>query len=50
MTIRQHAKTAIVFASAVVILLSLPRLAARRGSIAAQAAQESMPKPAPEME
>jgi hypothetical protein len=49
MTIRQHAKTAIVFASAFGILLSLPLLAARRGSIAAQV-QESKPKPAPEME
>jgi len=47
MKIRQHAKTAIVFASAVGVLLSLPVLA---GSIGAQAAQESKPKPAPEME
>jgi hypothetical protein len=50
MRIRQHAKTAVVFASAIGILLSLPVLATRRGSIAAQAAQESKPKPAPEME
>ena len=50
MRIRQHAKTAIVFASAAVILLSLPLLASWRGSIAAQAAQESKPKSAPEME
>jgi len=47
MRIRQHAKTAIVFASAVGILLSLPLLASWRGSIAAQ---ESKPKSAPEME
>lgn len=49
MRIRQHAKTAIVFASAVGILLSLPLLASWQGSIAVQA-QESKPKPAPEME
>jgi len=47
---RQHAKTAIMFAIAIGTLLSLPVLASRRGSIAAQAAQESKPKPAPEME
>ena len=50
MRIRQHAKTAIVFATAVGTLLSLPVLASWRGSIAAQAVQESKPKPAPEME
>ncbi len=50
MRIRQHAKTAIVFASAVGIVLSLPVVASPVGSIAAQAAQESKPKPAPEME
>jgi hypothetical protein len=50
MRIRQHAKTAIVFASAVGILLSLPVLAARGGSIPAQAAQVTKPKLAPEME
>ena len=50
MRICQHAKTAIVFASTVGILLSLPVLASRRWSIAAHAAQESKAKPAPEME
>jgi hypothetical protein len=50
MRIRQHAKTAIVFANAVGILLSLPFLAPRRETIAAQAAQESKAKPATEME
>jgi len=50
MSIRQHAKTAIVFASAIGILLSLPVLAARGGSIPAQAAQVTKPKLAPEME
>lgn len=50
MGIRQHAKTAIVFVTAIGTLLSLPVLASWRGSIAAQAAQESKPKPAPEME
>ncbi|HEY2113612.1 MAG TPA: DUF1579 family protein, partial [Candidatus Angelobacter sp.] len=50
MKIRQHAQAAIVFATAVGILLSLPLLAARRGNIKAQAAQEGKPKPAPEME
>jgi hypothetical protein len=50
MEIRQHAKPAIVFATVVGILLSLPFLAARRETIAAQTAQESKPKPAPEME
>ena len=50
MKIRQHAKAAIVFATAVGILLSLPLLADGRGSTAGQAAQESKPKPAPEME
>ena len=50
MKIRQHAKAAIVFATAVGILLSLPLLAGGRGSMAGQAAQESKPKPAPEME
>jgi hypothetical protein len=47
MKIRQHAKAAIVFAAAVGILLSLPVLAARPENLAAQ---ESKPKPAPEME
>jgi hypothetical protein len=50
MKVRQHAKAAIMFATAVGILLSLPVLAARRGSMAAQAAQEGKRKPAPEME
>ena len=50
MKIRQRAKAAIVFATAVGILLSLPLLADGRGSTAGQAAQESKPKPAPEME
>jgi hypothetical protein len=50
MKIRQHARAAIVFATAVGILLSLPLLAGGRGNIAGQAAQESKPKPAPEME
>ena len=50
MRIRQHAKTAIVFASAIGILLSLPVVAARGGSIAAQAAQVTKPTAAPEME
>src|SRR5580765_7729634 len=50
MRIRKHAKAAIVFASAVGILLSLPVLAARRGNIAVNAAQESRSKSSPEME
>jgi hypothetical protein len=50
MNIRQHAKAAIALATAVGILLSLPLLAARRGSIAVQAAQQNKPKAAPEME
>jgi hypothetical protein len=50
MRVRQHTKAAIVFASAVGILLSLPLLSSWRGSIAAQATQEGKPKPAPEME
>jgi hypothetical protein len=50
MRIRQRVKAAIVLASAVGILLSLPVLAARRENIAVNAAQESKPRPAPEME
>jgi hypothetical protein len=50
MRIRKHAKAAIVFASAVGILLSLPVLAARRENTAVNAAQESKPKSSPEME
>jgi hypothetical protein len=50
MRIRKHAKAAIVFASAVGISLSLPVLAARRGNIAVNAAQESRSKSSPEME
>jgi Protein of unknown function (DUF1579) len=50
MRIRKHAKAAMVFASALGILLSLPVLAARRGNIAVNAAQESKSKSSPEME
>jgi len=46
MGIRQHAKAAIAFAVTIGVLLSLPALIARRGSIAAQ----TKPKPVPEME
>jgi hypothetical protein len=46
MTIRKHAKAAILFASTVAILLSLPVLAVQREN----PAQESRPKSAPEME
>ncbi len=50
MRVRKHAKAAIAFASTLVILLSLPVLAARPENMAVNAAQESKPKPAPEME
>jgi len=50
MTIRQHAKTAIVFATAIGILLSLPVLAGRQENAMANAAQENKSKAAPEME
>jgi hypothetical protein len=50
MRVRQHAKAAIVFATAFGILLSLPVLTARGGSTAVIAAQASKPKPVPEME
>jgi hypothetical protein len=46
MGIRQHTKAAIAFAITIGVLLSLPALIARRGSIAAQ----TKPKPVPEME
>jgi hypothetical protein len=48
MRVPKHAKAAIALASLVVILLSLPVLAARQENKAASTAQES--KPAPEME
>lgn len=50
MKIRKHARVAIVFASTLGILLSLPVAAARRETTTGHEAQESKPKPAPEME
>ena len=50
MRIRKHAKHAIVFASMIGALLSLPLRAARQENKAANSAQQNKPKPAPEME
>ena len=50
MKIRKHAGVAIAFASTLGILLSLPVAAARHENTAGHVAQESKPKPAPEME
>jgi hypothetical protein len=47
---RQHAKAAIVFATAIGILLTLPVLSGQRENGTLQAVQESKPKAAPEME
>jgi Protein of unknown function (DUF1579) len=50
MRIGKHAKAVIAFATTMVIVLSLPVLAARREALAENAAQAGAPKPAPEME
>jgi len=50
MRIRKHAGAAIALAGTVGILLSLPVRAARQENKAVNSAQQSKPKPAPEME